>query len=29
MIYLLAAIGLATLVVLVWRAFGPDLANRQ
>lgn len=29
MIYLLAAIGLATLVVLVWRAFGPDPASRQ
>lgn len=29
MIYLLATIGLATLVVLVWRAFGPDPASRQ
>lgn len=29
MIYLLAAIGLATLVVLGWRAFAPDLTPRR
>ncbi|MDN5758084.1 MAG: hypothetical protein L0H59_06065 [Tomitella sp.] len=29
MIYLLAAIGLATLVVLAWRAFAPDLGPRR
>ncbi len=27
MIYLLATIGLVTLVVLVWRAFGPELGG--
>ncbi|WP_168226576.1 hypothetical protein [Tomitella fengzijianii] len=29
MIYVLAAIGLATLVVLGWRAFAPDLTPRR
>ncbi len=29
MIYVLAAIGLATLMVLAWRAFAPDLTPRR
>lgn len=29
MIYVLAAIGLATVVVVVWRAFGPDVESRR